>query len=1343
MGNKIVDIHNYKDKRSTLEIVLDILANWNANKSAQQSALDTARLKSLLPALFQELPDGEPDLKVKLITLLGQTGISESTPFLLAYLNDADHDIKESVIRALGLIGDHFAILPLKNAYLHELPDLQSLILQSLEKLVDDQFFFQLLGTEPNLNKITIALEILDMLTSESNQLLSPGGFRQFLDQLVPHFQQIRRSEFDVKTLKQTINTLQDELYKNQEKSGYSVETMKFQLKIQHNQLQNFLVSSSRIEEEPTAEIVAQPEEPFEAAESPLDIHPLMETLTRSVESISARLDRVTQKLDELPPEPIAGVHAGSKTGPAEEIEEGIFEEIAEGIVEGTEDEVEEGIVEEIEEEIEGERELGLDFLNFELAESDHELMQGLFENETGQQTADVPQIEGTVFVLEDSPLMLKTIQGLMLYTGFADVKTFSNPMLALEAYKKEYENLVLITTDWQMPVMDGREFMKVLREFEQQEGLPTCPIIFITDETNIYRVRILLEEGAQEVISKPFIPGDLIKAVTQVTGIKEMVSSELKSRGVLDLKEVIIAANLAVLKAKTSKHPKKTLKYHKSIKISRGIQEDLDYCLKLVISISVFLSHPNETVFIDVTQLDTDETTATITLKGITPYLSTAEIASQTAPDTSETSNGFLADLQNIIGTDSAAEFSLDKLMDPDGNPSLKEEVRKDEKAWQLEGFIAAHPQYGDWEKHVTNIYGLLDCFLEDGEFCLTFRFSWPLEEDRSIPTLKPIDNQLKSETDDEVEAFQYLVELEEDGDIKTIIGELEKLCVRKPTQIFYLVDYLHEGHFERAQREILEMFQKLNRIDVIPYLIRRFPHLHKEFKLWTLSFIAEHDIRYGFFFIISVMRDQDKDVRHRAMAVLVEHFDMRFLPLMVHSLKHTFKMPKTMDESTFLQRLPVRERSAVLSILLFASDFEKSLPMLLGYLNSADKYECEQIYKTLGHQESLKFLQEDQISILTLHFQENQVLERFPHLVLQLLKSTVNEFLSWILGKINHGRWKDVFKARFIDDIKSGWEALNDFLVEGITEISQHIEKAGDLALQEQVSQQEAEELYRMLHMSKGAALSLDLEILGAMYHHLESILSSIMPISSPMDISEHRTFKEKVGSAQAVTVIANSILAQAFKNDTFLKKAIFVHHLFPRLEQTAHKLETMLRKKLDIRFLEESILQVDSGLFQILNNCLIQFVKNSIDHGIELPEERLKQNKPERAVLDIRISVKDKKARILIQDDGAGLDTDKILSKAVEKKILSQEAAEVLKNDPNQKNAIFDLVYSSQLSTAKNASMVSGRGVGMDIVRSEIVKLGGEIECESEKGKGTSFCVILPMQMSEHFIIEETHL
>ncbi|MBF0278949.1 MAG: HEAT repeat domain-containing protein [SAR324 cluster bacterium] len=277
MANNLIDLKQYRDPSSSLDSALAFLSSWDSAKSPSQLNLDQSRLKKLLPELFRELLNKESDLKTKVIALLERAGIPESAFFLLSYLNDSEFEVRERTIQALGSLGDHSAIFPLKDLYDKGSPQHHPQILQSLTKLVDDQFIYKFIGNESNLDQMTMVFEILDMLVTDSEYLLSASAYKKLFLQLVPKLRQARESGFDVTKLQQTINGLHEGINEHLDKNGRSLEKLKFQLKVQHDQLERFLEVSppedligNDLEEDQKAieNLPAEPLEP-DAAELP------------------------------------------------------------------------------------------------------------------------------------------------------------------------------------------------------------------------------------------------------------------------------------------------------------------------------------------------------------------------------------------------------------------------------------------------------------------------------------------------------------------------------------------------------------------------------------------------------------------------------------------------------------------------------------------------------------------------------------------------------------------------------------------------------------------------------------------------------------------------------------------------------------------------------------------------------------------------------------------------------------------------------------------------------------------------------------------------------------------
>ena len=151
-----------------------------------------------------------------------------------------------------------------------------------------------------------------------------------------------------------------------------------------------------------------------------------------------------------------------------------------------------------------------------------------------------------------------------------------------------------------------------------------------------------------------------------------------------------------------------------------------------------------------------------------------------------------------------------------------------------------------------------------------------------------------------------------------------------------------------------------------------------------------------------------------------------------------------------------------------------------------------------------------------------------------------------------------------------------------------------------------------------------------------------------------------------------------------------------------------------------------EVDKGVIEKIGDPLTHMIRNAADHGIEGPEERIAVGKPREGT--IRLSAEQKGARIFVRvaDDGRGIDRARVFAKAVEKGIVAADA--VLSNEE-----IDQLICAPGFSTAEVISNISGRGVGMDVVRSNVEALGGRIEISSVPGEGTTFTMILPLTLA----------
>ncbi|MFC1602031.1 chemotaxis protein CheA [Pseudomonadota bacterium] len=181
-------------------------------------------------------------------------------------------------------------------------------------------------------------------------------------------------------------------------------------------------------------------------------------------------------------------------------------------------------------------------------------------------------------------------------------------------------------------------------------------------------------------------------------------------------------------------------------------------------------------------------------------------------------------------------------------------------------------------------------------------------------------------------------------------------------------------------------------------------------------------------------------------------------------------------------------------------------------------------------------------------------------------------------------------------------------------------------------------------------------------------------------------------------------------------------FTFSRFPRL---VHDLSTKMGKQIELKMTGEAT-EVDKTVIEKIGDPLVHLVRNSLDHGIELPEDRVAAGKSEVGTVELNASHRGGNIIIEIKDDGKGLNKEVLLKKAIEKGVVSPDA--VLSDQQ-----IYELIFGAGFSTAETVSDVSGRGVGMDVVRRNINELGGSIEIQSEVGVGSSFVIRLPLTLA----------
>lgn len=178
------------------------------------------------------------------------------------------------------------------------------------------------------------------------------------------------------------------------------------------------------------------------------------------------------------------------------------------------------------------------------------------------------------------------------------------------------------------------------------------------------------------------------------------------------------------------------------------------------------------------------------------------------------------------------------------------------------------------------------------------------------------------------------------------------------------------------------------------------------------------------------------------------------------------------------------------------------------------------------------------------------------------------------------------------------------------------------------------------------------------------------------------------------------------------------------FPRM---VHDMALKVGKQIDVIIRGEKT-EMDRSMLEEINDPLIHLVRNSVDHGIESPEERRAAGKPERGKLTLTARHEQGRIILTVEDDGAGINAERLRKSAVQKGLISEEEAAGLTEEES-----IDLMFMAGLSTARKVTDISGRGVGLDIVNTNIQRINGSIHVETHAGEGTIFMIALPLTLA----------
>nr|BFD32010.1 hypothetical protein GTC16762_16280 [Pigmentibacter ruber] len=232
--------------------------------------------------------------------------------------------------------------------------------------------------------------------------------------------------------------------------------------------------------------------------------------------------------------------------------------------------------------------------------------------------------------------------------------------------------------------------------------------------------------------------------------------------------------------------------------------------------------------------------------------------------------------------------------------------------------------------------------------------------------------------------------------------------------------------------------------------------------------------------------------------------------------------------------------------------------------------------------------------------------------------------------------------------------------------------------------------------------------------LFVHLANRLEEVLPEN---EIT--KGFKEGTGHVTRLSARLQESVMNA--------RMVPVGSVFTKYTRLVRDVAKKLNKKVNL-VIEGEETELDKTVSEAISDPIMHLIRNSIDHGIENSETRKERGKPDTGTLLLKAGYEGNNVKIVVRDDGNGIDLDRVKNKAVNLGIVTQEQADML-----SKKDIIEFIFHSGFSTAAEITDVSGRGVGMDVVRNNIRKSSGSIFVDTNPGQGTEFKIILPLSLA----------
>lgn len=312
-----------------------------------------------------------------------------------------------------------------------------------------------------------------------------------------------------------------------------------------------------------------------------------------------------------------------------------------------------------------------------------------------------------------------------------------------------------------------------------------------------------------------------------------------------------------------------------------------------------------------------------------------------------------------------------------------------------------------------------------------------------------------------------------------------------------------------------------------------------------------------------------------------------------------------------------------------------------------------------------------------------------------------------------------------------------ISDVLVEVVTaadsdtpknEVEIEADDSGDVLGLEQRSEAAASEsLASAAAQSSGAKLRVDADRIDTVLNLVGELVIGKSMLMQSMGEFDKRFSKDPLRTKFSDAMAFQSRVLNDLQKSVMKIRMVPVEQLFRRFPRVVRDVAKTCGKDVAVQISGEET-DLDKSILDVLSEPLSHLVRNSVDHGIETPDQRLSAGKPAQGTLRLNAYHQGNQIVIECSDDGRGIDRYKLVSKAVEKGILTHDEAERLSD-----GEALHLVFHPGLSTADEVTAISGRGVGMDVVQTVVERLKGAVSIDSTPGMGTTFLLKVPLTLA----------